>query len=51
MHARVIPVLVSGLLLSACGPGRNDQAATACSTEIAKRLSGKSYEIARVAWT
>ena len=45
MHARVIPVLVAGLLLSACGHDRNDQAATACSTEIAKRLSGKTYEI------
>jgi hypothetical protein len=45
MHARVIPVLVAGLFLSACGQGRNDQAATACSAEIAKRLSGKTYEI------
>jgi hypothetical protein len=45
MHARIMPVLVAGLFLSACGHGRNDQAAAACSAEIAKRLSGKSYEI------
>jgi hypothetical protein len=45
MHARIMPVLVAGLLLGACSQGRNDQAAAACSTEIAKRLSGKSYEI------
>ena len=45
MHARIMPVLVAGLLLSACGQGRNDQAAAACSAEIAKRLSGKTYEI------
>ena len=44
MHARIMPVLVAGLLLSACGQGRNDQAAAACSAEIAKRLSGKTYE-------
>jgi hypothetical protein len=45
MHARFIPVLVAGLFLSACGHGPNDQAAAACSTEIAKRLNGKTYEI------
>ena len=45
MHARIMSVLVAGLLLSACGQGRNDQAAAACSAEIAKRLSGKTYEI------
>jgi hypothetical protein len=45
MRARIIPVLVAGLFLGACGHGRNDQAAAACSSEIAKRLSGKTYEI------
>lgn len=45
MRARIMPVLVAGLFLGACGHGRNDQAAAACSTEIAKRLSGKTYEI------
>ena len=45
MHARIMLVLVCGLFLVACGKGRNDQAAAACSAEIAKKLEGKSYEI------
>jgi len=45
MRARVMLVLVTALVLVACGKSRNDQAAAACSAEIAKRLAGKSYEI------
>src|SRR5512141_2423715 len=45
MRARIMPVLVAGFFLGACSHGRNDQAAAACSTELAKRLSGKTYEI------
>ena len=45
MRARGMLVLVLGLFLGACGNSRNDQAAKACSTEIAKKLEGKSYEL------
>ena len=45
MRARIMLVLVLGLLLGACGNSRSDQAAKACSTEIANRLAGKTYEL------
>ncbi len=45
MRARSMLVLAFGLAIGACGNSRNDQAATACSTEIGKRLAGKTYEI------
>jgi hypothetical protein len=45
MRIRDLLMLTLGLSVAACGNSRNDQAAAACSTEIGKRLAGKSYEI------
>ena len=45
MRARALLVLALGASIAACGGGRESDAAKACSTEIAKRLSGKTYEI------
>ncbi len=45
MRAQILLVLAATLVLGACGNGRNDQAAKACSAEIANRLAGKTYEI------
>ena len=45
MRVRALLVLALAASIAACGGGREKQAATACSAEIAKRLSGKSYEI------
>jgi hypothetical protein len=45
MRARALMVLALGASIAACGNSRNDQAAAACSAEIAKRLSGKTYEL------
>ena len=45
MRARSFLVLALGMSLAACGGGREKQAAQACSAEIAKRLSGKTYNI------
>lgn len=46
MRMRIMLVPALALALAACGSGnRNDRAAKACEAEIAKRLSGKSYEI------
>ena len=45
MRARMLLVLALGVGLGACGGCREQQAAQACSAEIAKRLGGKTYEI------
>jgi len=45
MRARTFLVLALGATLAACGGGREQQAAQACSAELAKRLSGKTYNI------
>jgi hypothetical protein len=45
MRTRVMLVLALGLAVTACGDKHNDQAAAACSAEIATKLSGKTYEI------
>jgi hypothetical protein len=45
MRACTMLVLALGLSVGACGNGRNDQAAAACSAEIGKRLAGKTHEI------
>ena len=34
-----------GLVLAGCGGGRNDNAATACSTEIGKRMNGRGFTL------
>ena len=45
MRIRALMVLVLGASIAACGNSRNDQAAPACSAEIANRLAGKTYEL------
>jgi hypothetical protein len=38
-------MLGMSLVLAGCSGGRNDQAAAACNTEIAKRMNGRSFSI------
>jgi hypothetical protein len=38
-------VLGIGLVLAGCGGGRNDQAASACNSEIGKRMNGRNFSI------
>lgn len=38
-------VLGIGLVIAGCGGGRNDQAASACSTEIGKRMNGRVFTL------
>jgi hypothetical protein len=45
MRIRATLLIMSALLLAACGNSRDDHAAAACSDEIAKRLSGRSFEL------
>ena len=45
MRIRATLLIVSALLLAACGNSRDDHAAAACGDEIAKRLSGRSFEL------
>jgi hypothetical protein len=45
MRMRALMVLAVGASVAACGNSRNDTAASACNAEIAKRLSGKTYEL------
>jgi hypothetical protein len=45
MRARTLLLLGFGACLAACGGGREQLAAQACSAEIAKRLGTKTYAI------
>jgi hypothetical protein len=38
-------ILALGLSLAACGGSRNDKAAAACNTEIAKRMNGRNFSV------
>jgi hypothetical protein len=45
MRTRIILMLGCTLGLAACGSGRNDNAAAACSAEIGKRMNGRSFTL------
>ncbi|MBS0558176.1 MAG: hypothetical protein JSR27_12250 [Proteobacteria bacterium] len=45
MHIRTILMLGCCALLGACSPSRNDNAASACNAEIARRMNGRSFAL------
>ncbi|HMM56378.1 MAG TPA: hypothetical protein PKD77_02140 [Rudaea sp.] len=45
MRTRIVSLLVCVLALGACSPSRNDTAASACNTEIGKRMNGRSFAL------